>query len=172
MIKKLVKLIASKLYQLAKEYQHEQIRERFKLHKTVSYSNISLEGTISIGENTYLNDYTRIDSGAQSKIIIGRHCAIGRYVHITSKTHSLILPTTDEQNSEIKMEERDVLIGNYVWIGDKVTVLPGVRIGDYAILAAHTVVTKNVEPFEIVGGIPAKHIRYNTDHYRYLNTSK
>ena len=120
-----------------------------------------------IGEFTYINEFSRIDSGKCSKVTIGRHCAIGRFVHITSKTHSLLSPTTDENTLVIEQEEDDVFIGNYVWIGDKVTILPGVKIGDYAIVGAHSLVTRDVRPFEIVGGAPASHIRFNLTHYRY-----
>jgi acetyltransferase-like isoleucine patch superfamily enzyme len=53
-----------------------------------------------------------------------------------------------------------VVIGNDVWIGSNVIVIDGVVIGDGAIIASGAVVTKDVEPYSIVGGIPAKHIRY------------
>ncbi|MBY5553873.1 CatB-related O-acetyltransferase (plasmid) [Rhizobium leguminosarum bv. viciae 248] len=54
----------------------------------------------------------------------------------------------------------DVVIGNDVWIGFGATILSGVTIGDGAVIAARAHVYRNVEPFEIVGGNPAKHIRY------------
>lgn len=56
-----------------------------------------------------------------------------------------------------------VVIGNDVWIGANVSILPGVHIGDGAVLAAGAVVNKDVEPYEIVGGVPAKHIKYRFD---------
>lgn len=56
-----------------------------------------------------------------------------------------------------------VTIGNDVWIGGYVSILPGVKIGDGAIIAAGAVVTKDVEPYAIVGGVPAKRIRYRFD---------
>lgn len=56
-----------------------------------------------------------------------------------------------------------IIIGNDVWIGANVCILPGVHIGDGAILAAGAVVTKDVEPYAIVGGVPAKVIKYRFD---------
>lgn len=53
-----------------------------------------------------------------------------------------------------------VEIGNDVWIGNNVNIMDGIKIGDGAIIATGAVVTKDVEPYSIVGGIPAKHIRY------------
>lgn len=53
----------------------------------------------------------------------------------------------------------DMIIGNVVWIGQDVLIVPGVQIGDGAVIAAGSVVTKNVSDYEVVGGNPARHIR-------------
>lgn len=57
----------------------------------------------------------------------------------------------------------DTVVGNDVWIGREATILPGVVIGDGAIIGAGSVVTKNVRPYEVVGGNPARHIRMRFD---------
>jgi len=171
MIKGFILKVLSVAYAMIHQHRIDLLRKKFNVPASVSINDISLEGHIIIDEFTYLNDYTRVDSGDHSKIKIGKHCAIGRFVHITSKTHDLIQPTTDELNSTIRLREADVIIGNYVWIGDKVTILPGVEVGDYAVIAAHAVVTKNVKPFEVVGGVPARHIRFNESHYRFSSLS-
>ena len=54
----------------------------------------------------------------------------------------------------------DIVIGNDVWIGSGVSIMSGVNVGDGAVIAAHSHVVKNVEPYSIVGGNPAKHIKY------------
>ncbi len=58
---------------------------------------------------------------------------------------------------------KNISIGKNVWIGSNVVVLQGVNIGDWAVMAAGAAVTKNVEPYTIVGGVPAKFIRKVTD---------
>ena len=65
-----------------------------------------------------------------------------------------------EGNNKSIRNNRSVTIGNDVWIGANVIILPGLTIGDGAVLAAGAVVTKNVDPYAIVAGIPAKPVRY------------
>lgn len=170
-VKNIIKRLLAKILDLALEYKQEEKKRKFRLPPSVSIYNVSLEGNVSIDEFTYINERSRIDSGANSLVKIGKHCAIGREVHITSKTHDLRQPTTDETHNTILHKESDVVIGDYVWIGDKVTILPGVEIGNYAVIGAHSLVTKNVKQFEIVGGIPAKHIRFNSSHYKFTKMS-
>ena len=168
-MKGFMKKICFRIVALADQYQREQLQKKFALPRNVVFDKMSIEGNVEIGEMTYVNEYSRIDSGMRSKVTIGKHCAIGRHVHVTAKTHGLQRPTSDETHPEPQTQESDVVIGNYVWIGDKVTILPGVTIGDPAIIAAHAVVNANVLPFEVVGGIPAKHIRFNKQHDSYSN---
>ncbi|MDD6796765.1 MAG: CatB-related O-acetyltransferase [Clostridia bacterium] len=66
------------------------------------------------------------------------------------------------ENSPIR-DNKPITIGNDVWIGANVILLPGIHIGDGAVIAAGAVVTKDVEPYAIVGGVPAKIIRYRFD---------
>ena len=111
------------------------------------------------------------------KLVIGKFCAIARDVQfiMNGANHSLkgfstypfyifkngwenALPDSDNR-SKIK----DTIVGNDVWIGYKATILPGIKIGHGAIVASNAVVTKDVSPYSIVGGNPAKVIRMRFD---------
>lgn len=119
--------------------------------------------------NTYIGRYSSI--AADVSIIFGNHpsrdfvsthnafCFKDGYsVCYTNEEHyfcqSEIVPYADPEN------ERYCIIGNDVWIGKGVKLKCGVKIGDGAIIGAYAVVTKDVPPYAIVGGIPAKLIRY------------
>lgn len=166
--KKTIKRIAYKIYQLGKSFEREKILKPYKFDSTVRLGEVYLEGPVTIGACTYMNSGLLV-AGDHSKISIGRHCTIGRNVHIRSRTHDLTRPTSDENFPKHIVVEADIKVGDYVWIGDNVLVKPGINIGDNAIIGANSIVIKDVRPFEIVGGVPAKHIRFNTQHYRYVS---
>lgn len=106
---------------------------------------------ISIGKNVFINSGCRFQD--QGGIVIGDGCLIGHNVVLATINHAL------EPQMNRKNHYAPVHIGNNVWIGSNVTVLPGVTIGDWAVIAAGAVVTKDVEAYTVVGGIPAKLIK-------------
>lgn len=130
----------------------------------------------NMGFGSYMGEHCEIST------CIGRYCSIGRNVrtvqgfHPTSKwvsTHpAFYSPEKQAGFSYVKQRKYDevryadkenklaVNIGNDTWIGDNVIILAGVSIGDGAIIATGAVVTKDVEPYAIVGGVPAKVIKY------------
>lgn len=95
--------------------------------------------------------------------MIGDNCLTGKWVTITDNSHgetdydSLLLPP----NKRNITSKGPIVVGNNVWIGDKATILPGVTIGDGAVIAANAVVTKDVPAYCVVGGNPAKIIKNN-----------
>jgi len=120
-----------------------------------------IDKNVFIGKNTYMGDFCHIFAGENSRVKIGEFCAIGNNVHIKARTHDLRRPTSTPYIKGNLRVEADITIGNYVWIGDNVFIREGVRIGDFAVIAANSVVSKDVSDREIVGGVPAKHIRFN-----------
>lgn len=107
---------------------------------------------ITIGRGTFINMGCSFQDWGG--ITIGDDCLIGHNCTICTVNHS----KTPEKRGDMVCAH--VKIGNRVWVGANVTILPGVTIGDGAILAAGAVVTKDVEPDTIVGGVPAKFIKY------------
>lgn len=129
-------------------------------------------GALVVGPHTYgiplLVDY---DHGGQ--VIIGDYCSIGQNVYFVTANHDLDLITTYPFKSletfytdqALPLADDHILksptrVGNDVWIGNNVQIMAGVTIGDGAVIAAGSVVTKDVGPYQIVGGNPARPLRY------------
>lgn len=127
------------------------------------YSSVQIRGNIKvkIGANTFIGHETFI-TGGLANVIIGENCDISDRVGIVCGTHE-IDPTG--VRSAGKGIGKDIIIGNGVWIGYGSIILPGVTIGDKAIIAAGSVVNKDVAPRTIVGGNPMKIIRNIDDTY-------
>lgn len=113
---------------------------------------------LTIGERTAINEFNNIrPSGAT--IAIGDNCLISQFVSIIGSNHAL----TEEapmRDQAWDIEKSGVTIGDDVWIGTQAVILPGVKIGDGAVVAAGSVVTVDVPARAIVGGIPARILRY------------
>ena len=115
---------------------------------------------ISIGQDTIIGEDSVLDG--RDSITIGDHVDIASEVMIYNAQHNI-------HSADFEAERGKVTIGDYVFIGPRAIILPGVTIGKGAIIGAGAVVTKEVDAFTIVGGIPAKVIgeRQNKDpHYR------
>lgn len=113
---------------------------------------------IEIGEYTTINQDCLFD-GRDAPVRIGSHCDIAPEVMIWTLEH-------DPNEPEFGTVSGSVIIEDYVWIASRVIILPGVRIGHGAVVAAGAVVVKDVEPFAIVGGVPAKKIGVRTEDQR------
>jgi maltose O-acetyltransferase len=134
-------------------------RRRFDIHPSARLGylpHIVFKGNVEIGPNTYFNS-GRIASGNNSKVTVGEWCAIGHNVNIHAITHDPKDATGPENLRNLI--EKDINIGDHVWIGSNSFILPGVHVGDYSVIAANAVVTKNVPPYTVVGGVPAKIIK-------------
>lgn len=115
---------------------------------------------ISIGADTSVGDRCFLDGRA--KLSIGSHTSIASQALIYNSEHNI----NDEW---FGATEQPVVIGDYVFIGPRAVILPGVKIGDGAVVAAGAVVSKDVLKGEIVGGVPAKKIadrQLKDYHYR------
>ena len=152
--------------------------------KQVCYiKNVITRPNIQVGDYTYYDDVNGPESFQDrvthhydfigDKLIIGKFCAIGRGVEfiMNGANHRMGSVTTYPFNimghgwekATPSLEELplkgDTVVGNDVWIGQNVTVLPGVHIGDGAIIAANSVVSRDIPPYCVAGGNPCRVIR-------------
>lgn len=106
---------------------------------------------ITIGKDVFINSGCHFQD--QGGIVIGDGSLIGHNVVLATINHDL-----DPKNNR-KNHYAPITIGNHVWIGANVTVLAGVTIGDWAVVGAGAVVTRDVPPGNVVGGVPARVIK-------------
>lgn len=115
--------------------------------------------SITIGNECSIGEYNHIT--ACNKITIGDGLLTGRYVIISDNSHGGLSEEEAQiapANRELK-SKGEVVIGNNVWIGEKVTVLAGVHIGNNVIVAANSVVTKDIPDNCMAAGVPAKVVK-------------
>jgi virginiamycin A acetyltransferase len=131
-----------------------------------------------VGADVVLGDFSYI-SGPRSYVEaarIGKFCSIARQVVIGPGNHDLDAVTTHpflfspnygrlSRRTRPLLQNAPPVIGNDVWIGINVVIMRGVTVGDGAVIAANSVVTRDVEPYTIVGGAPARPLRrrFNTN---------
>ena len=158
--------------------------------QTVYLKDVITGPNIEVGDYTIYNDFVRDPCEFErnnvlyhypingDRLIIGKFCSIacGAKFLFTSGNHSMQSLSSytfpiffDEWGLDAKNicdawdNKGDTVIGNDVWIGYEAVIMPGVRIGDGAIIGTRAVVTKDVPPYTIVGGVPARPIRKRFD---------
>jgi len=154
--------------------------------ETVYLKSAITKPNIIVGEYTMYNDFEKDPTQFENNnvlyhypinkdnLIIGKFCSIacGAKFMFTSGNHKLSSLSTypfplffeewdlDKNNvTDAWNNEGDIIIGNDVWIGYEAVIMQGVHIGDGAVIATRAVVTKDVPPYTIVGGVPAKEIK-------------
>jgi len=108
------------------------------------------KGGLIIGNHTVINAKCRLDT--RGGITIGNNVSLSQEVLVLTADH-------DPDSSDFAGRNSPVVIEDYVWIGTRATILPGCVIGKGAVIAAGALVTKSVEPFAIMAGVPAKLIK-------------
>lgn len=123
-----------------------RIGNRSSLHRGLEVYCVS---GVTVGEDCTINKYVDLDG--RGGIKIGDRVSISAYTKVLSASH-------DPNTNNFAYQVKPVIIGNYVWIGTGALVLPGITLGDGCVVAAGSVVTRNVAPFDIVAGNPARKI--------------
>lgn len=162
--------------------QTHKVGNEVTLGKKVSLGEgVDIREGVEIGDYSYVNQETIITSGTIGKFTsIGYRCQIGMFEHPVN--HISTSPFIYERNrSLLKIDtwyEKDIfsppIIGNDVWIGSNAIILQGVTVGHGAIIAGGAVVTRDVPPYSVVGGVPAKLLRkrFNDIHIQFLEELK
>ncbi len=154
--------------------------------QTVYLKNVITDPSITVGDYTMYNDFVNDPVGFErnnvlyhypinrDRLIIGKFCSIacGAKFLFNSANHTLSSLSTypfplffeewglEKRNVAASWDNKgDIVIGNDVWIGYEAVIMAGVKIGDGAIIGARAVVTKDVPPYTVAGGIPAKPIK-------------
>ena len=129
----------------------------------VVYYGCEIRGSYNlyIGKGSIIGDKTLLD--ARNKIIIGDNVNISSNVSIYTEQHDYNDPFFRSNN-----EEKSVSIGDRSWISANAIILPGVKIGDGAVVAAGAVVTKDVPAYKVVGGVPARIIAERNKNLEYV----
>jgi len=159
-IKNFIKLIYFKL-----KYPHVNFvgmvympfKNNIKFGKNVKIgSNVTLSNNISIGDNSYINGGSILLAEKESSIEIGKEVSIGHNVFILTLMRDLSAPSlyyAPRIPHHLKIEDD-------VWVGSGSILLKSIKVGKSSVIGAGSVVTKNVEPYSVVGGNPAKFIKY------------
>jgi acetyltransferase-like isoleucine patch superfamily enzyme len=140
-------------------------RNVFFDHRCYLNCNASSEATpgfITIGDNVEIGPYSIVWGGGG--VTIGNDVHIGTHVHITSMEGEQIPPDVLDPFTPLDIARMPVTIGDHVLIYSGAVIVPGVTIGHHAAIGAGAVVIDDVPPYALVGGVPARVIRYtNTD---------
>lgn len=130
-------------------------------HRVMVEYGVVIAADVEIGDYSYVNRNSSLENCS-----IGKYVSISSGVYISPWEHPLNCITTHPigYSESFKNHHRKrTIIGNDVLISLNCIILEGIRIGDGAVVGAGAVVTKDVEPYEVVAGVPAKHIKYRFD---------
>lgn len=149
-------------------------------HRRVAY-NARITGDVLVGDYSYIGGRTEIRA-VLSRITIGRYCSIGRDVKIFSagqmhrfdgiSTYPFYVIDKEIERRHYNVGTDATQIGNDVWIGSNAVIQAGVTVGDGAVIGASAVVTRDVEPYSVVAGVPARVIGSRFDEAAAAQVAK
>lgn len=155
--------LSSNMLLVHPEYVYVGKRCHFSPHVIIEMNTIDEDIPIlQIGDSCSFGEFTHITSC--NNIIIGEGTLTGRFVLITDNSHGssskdeINVPPLERKN----FSRGGVKIGKNVWLGDKVTILPNVEIGDNSIIGANSVVSRSIPSNVVAAGCPAKILKYLT----------
>lgn len=167
----LINLILNKFNIKIKSYNYKKKWRNLNSDNKTYLKGLKNWNRIQVGKGTYgdinVSDFN--PKTGTSKLIIGNYCSIGGDVHfLLGGGHYLDRITTYPFmnkffGEEESLDKGDINIGDDVWIGNEVTIMSGVKIGQGAVIGTKALVTRDIPPYAIAVGIPAKVIKYRFD---------
>jgi acetyltransferase-like isoleucine patch superfamily enzyme len=147
----------------------------YSLKNIASYTNLLVEMPASLGETklsasgcqgspSLFGAYSYMRSGELGSVkSVGRYCSVGQNVIIGQQplNHPLHWASTSREFAgTYQPPEKYTVVGHDVWVGHNAVIMAGVTIGHGAVVGMNSVVTKDVQPYEVVAGVPARHLRF------------
>ena len=156
----LVGRVLDKISSLYWFIMYSRLRKKYNIDKQFRFNGKFIlfygNGSINAGPGSYIGELSTLQAADGYSINIGTCCKISHNVRVYTQTgiadYDFSLDSPPKKHGNVKF-------GDYCWVGANVFVNPNVTIGENAIVGANSVVTKDIPPFEIWGGVPAKFIR-------------
>lgn len=148
--------------EFAKIGKNFKVMPYFRMQCISNYEGQKYTPELIIGDNVMLNPFCHIE--CINKIVIGNNVLVGSHVLITDHSHGKLemrdIPFTSRQ----LVTKGPVIIEDNVWIGEHACIMPGVTIGKGSIIGANAVVTRDIPPYSVAGGVPARVLRTINDN--------
>ena len=162
LFRRIVGSIFGRSQEIYYENRYRYFQKRYNIKSNFRFSGTDIriygEGEIFLGNDSYIGTNSTIELAKGQKVVIGYNCQISHNVRMYTSSADPDQDFTTEKSKPSK--KGDIIIGNGVWIGANVFINPGVNIGDNSVIGANSMVTKDVPANAIVGGVPAKLIRF------------
>ena len=141
--------VSKRIRQLAGKMMFESCGKNVDIGRKISFSS-----QVSLGDRSSIGDYTHI----HGEVKIGRDVMMAAQCALIASNHNY--ESIDVPMNQQGMVDDAIVIGNDIWIGYGVTILAGVHVGDGAVIAARSVVTHDVPSYAVVGGVPARVLKF------------
>lgn len=125
-------------------------------NSSITYKNVHIGNEVYVGPRAFF-------LSTRAQIFIGNHVMFGPNVFLITGNHRIDIigsyMINVKESEKLPEDDQDIIIEDDVWIGANAIILKGVTIGEGSVIAAGSIVTKNIEPYSVCAGIPAKKIR-------------